>query len=76
MADPGDARRDDRHMRRGDHRIAPAGDIAADTADRDMAMAEHDAGQSLDLDITHQFALDLSEIADLRLREADIVELL
>ena len=74
VADPGDARGDDRHMRRGDHRIAPAGHVAADAADRDVAMAEHDAGQGLDLDIAHRFALDLGEIADLRLREADVVE--
>ena len=74
MADPGDPRRDDRHMRRGDHRIAPAGHIAADAADRDVAMAEHDAGQRLDLDIPHRFALDFGEVADLRLREVDVVD--
>ncbi len=37
-------------------------------------MAEHDAGQGLDLDIAHRGALDLGEIADLLLREADVVE--
>ncbi len=67
VADPGDPRGDDRHMRRGDHRIAPARHIAADAADRDVAMAEHDAGQRLDLDIAHRCALDLGEVADLLL---------
>src|ERR687894_167734 len=37
-------------------------------------LAKHDAGQGLDLDITHRFALDLGKVADLRLREADVVE--
>src|ERR1044071_7668773 len=61
-------------MRRRDHRIAPAGHITSDIADRDVAMAENDAGQGLDLDIAHRFALDFGEVADLRLREADVVE--
>ena len=51
VPDPGDLGGDDRHMRRGDHRVAPARHIAADPADRDVAMAEHHAGQGLDLDI-------------------------
>ena len=37
-------------------------------------MAEHDPGQSLDLDIAHRSALDLGEIADLGLREFDVVD--
>ena len=74
VADPGDPRGDDRHMRRGDHRIAPARHIAADPADRDVAVAEHDPGQGLDLDILHRGALDLGEVADLRLREFDVVD--
>ena len=35
---------------------------------------EHDPRQCLDLDIAHRGALDLGEIADLRLREFDIVD--
>ncbi len=72
VADAGDLRGDDRHMRRGDHRVAPARHIAADPADRDMAMAEHHAGQGLDLDILQRGALDLGEVADLRLGEFDV----
>jgi len=53
VADPGDPRGDDRHMCGGDHRITPARHIAADTADRDVAVAEYDAGQGLDLEIAH-----------------------
>src|SRR3984893_7168782 len=45
VADPGDPRRDDRHMRRCDHRVAAARHIAAHTTDRDVLVAEHDAGR-------------------------------
>src|SRR5438874_6263009 len=65
MADPGDPRGDDRHVRRGDHRVAPARDIAPDPADRDVAVAEHDPRQGLDLDILQRGALDLGKISDL-----------
>ncbi len=37
-------------------------------------MAEHDAGQRLDLDILHRFALDLREISDLGLGELDVLD--
>jgi len=39
VLDPGDPRGHDRHMRRGDHRVAAARHIAADPADRDVAVA-------------------------------------
>jgi len=51
VADPGNPRGDDRHVRRGNHRISPTRHITADTANRDVLMAEHDTGQGLDLDI-------------------------
>src|SRR5262252_2583237 len=51
VPDPGDPRGDDGHVRRGDHRVASARDIAADTADRNVPVPEHDAGQCLDFDI-------------------------
>jgi hypothetical protein len=60
-------------MRRGDHRVAAARHIAADTANRDVPVAEDDPGQSLDLDILQRGALDLGEITDLRLSKFDIV---
>ena len=37
-------------------------------------MAEHDAGQRLDLDVPHRRALVLGEVAHLRLRELDVVD--
>ena len=70
----GDPRGDDRHVRRGDHRIAPARHVAADGVDRDVLVAEHDAGQRLDFDVLHAVALLLREVAHLRLREPDVVE--
>ena len=37
-------------------------------------MAKHDAGQRLDLKVVHRFALLLGEIAHLRLRKLDVIE--
>src|SRR5215831_6401048 len=71
---PGDARRNDAHMRRRDHRIAAARHIAADLPDGNVAMAEHDAGQGLDFDITQRGALDLGKMANLLLREFDVLD--
>ena len=70
----GDFRGDDRHVRRGDHRIAAARHVAADRVHRDVAVAEHDAGQRLDLDVLHRVALLLREVAHLSLGEFDVVE--
>src|SRR4029453_6052247 len=64
----------DPHMRRGDHRIASTRHVAADRIDRDVAVTEHDAGQRLDLEIAQRLLLLLGEIAYLRLRELDVVE--
>ena len=71
----GDLGGDDRHVRAGDHRIAAARHVAADRIDRDVAMAEHDAGQGLDLEVEHGVALLLREIPDLRLREFDVLDI-
>ncbi len=71
----GDLGGDDRHMRRGDHRVAAARHIAADRIDRDMLVAEHDAGQRLDFEVVHGLALLLREVADLGLRELDVLEI-
>jgi hypothetical protein len=70
----GDTRRDDRHVRRGDHRIAAARHVAADRIHRDVAMAEDDARQGLNLEVAHRLLLLLREVADLGLRELDVVE--
>ena len=69
-----DFRGDDRHVRRGDHRVAPARHVAADRVHRDVAVAEDHAGQRLDLEVLHRLALLLREAAHLRLRELDVVE--
>ena len=69
-----DARRHDRHVRRGDHGIASARHVAADRVHRDVPVSQHDAGQRLDLEIAHGLFLLLREVAHLRLREFDVVE--
>ncbi len=71
----GDARGDDRHMRRRHHRIAAARHVAADRIHRDVPVAEHDAGQRLDFEIAQRLFLLLREIAHLRLGELDVVEI-
>ena len=70
----GDPRGDDRHVRRGDHRIAAARHVAADRVHRDVPVAEDHAGQRLDLQVLHRVLLLLREVAHLRLRELDVVE--
>jgi hypothetical protein len=69
-----DLRSDDRHMRRCDHRITAARHVTADRIHGDMTMAKDDAGQRLDLKVVHRFALLLGEVAHLRLRELDVIE--
>ena len=61
-------------MGRGEQRIFAARHVAADRVDRDVLVAEHDAGQRLDLDVLHRVALDLGEVAHLRLGELDVLE--
>ncbi len=64
----------DRHVRRRHHRVAAARHIAADAVHRDVAVPEHDARKRLDLEVVERRLLLLGEIADLRLGEADVVE--
>ena len=64
---------DHAHVGRGDHRVAPARDVAADAADRDVAVAEDDARDRLHLHVRHRVALDPGEIADLGLGELDVL---
>ena len=75
--DPGHPRHgggQDRHVGRGDHRELAAGDVAADRLNRNVAVAEDDAGQRLDLDIRHAGALHFGKPADLALGKADILD--
>ena len=65
---------DHRHVRRGQQRILAARHVAADRVHRDVLVAEHDAGQRLDLDVLQRRLLVLGEIAHLRLRELDVVD--
>ena len=51
VLDAGDLRDEHGHERRREHRVAPAGDVRADGVDRDVAVAEHDAGPHLDLEV-------------------------
>ncbi len=71
---PGHLGGDDRHVRGGHHRIAPAGHVAANRVYRDVLMAEYHAGQRLDFDIDHALALLLREIAHLGLGKLDVLE--
>ena len=63
----GDPGRDDGHMRGGDHRIAAAWHIAANRVHRDVAVAKHDTGQRLDLEVVHGLLLLLREVSHLGL---------
>ena len=69
-----DLRRDDAHVRRGDHRVAAAGDIGADARDGDVPVAEPDAGKRLDLEVGHRRALGAGERPHLLLAERHVVE--
>jgi hypothetical protein len=69
-----DLRGDDRHMGRGEQRILPARNVAADALHRDVLVAEHHARQRLDFDILHRRALMLGEVFHLRLRELDVLD--
>ena len=70
-----DFRRQYAHVRRGDHRILSTWDVAAHRVDGNVLVTEHDARQSLDLDVCHRSALDLCEAADLGLCEFDVLDL-
>ena len=67
-----DLRGHDAHVRRCDHGIAAARDVAADALDGYVLVAEDDARQRLDLDVAQRVALGLREVAHLGLGEPDI----
>jgi hypothetical protein len=75
VPDAGDPRGNDRHVGGGDHRIAAARYVAADRVHRDVAVSKHDARQRFHLELAQRLLLLLREIAHLRLREPDIVEI-
>ncbi len=74
--DAGNARhrgREDRHMRRRDHRVLAAWNIATDRLDRNIAVAEEDPRHCLDFDIGHRRSLGFGKFADLSLGKPDVV---
>ena len=50
--------RDHRHVRGGEQRVLAARHVAADRIDRDVLVAEDDAGQGLDLDVAQRLPLE------------------
>ena len=62
------------HVRRRDHRITAPRHIAADAGDRDVLVAEPNAGQRLHLHIAQRGTLHLGKAADLRLGELDVLD--
>ena len=72
--DARDLRRDDAHVRGRDHRVAAAGHVRADARDRDVPVAEANAGKRLDLEVDHRRPLRLGERPHLLLAERDVVE--
>ena len=75
VLDPGHLRGQDRHVGRGEQRILAAGHVAAHAVHRNVPVAQDHPGQSFDFDVLQRVLLDLREIADLRLREPDVVDL-
>ena len=72
--DAGDLRRDDAHVRGGDHGVAAARHVRTDALDRDVAVTEPHAGERLDLEVEQRRALRLGEPAHLLLAELDVVD--
>ena len=62
------------HVRRGDHRVAPARHVAADAADRNVLVAQPHARQGFDFDVVQRGALGFGETADLGLSELDVLD--
>ncbi len=54
--------------------VAPAGDVGGRRVDRDVAVPEEHARQGLDLEVLDGVPLRLGEVANLTLRESQIVE--
>ena len=76
----GDARnagnlgRQNRHMRRGHHRVPPAGHVTTHAGNRNVFVTQPNAGQRFHFDIDQGGPLRLGEAADLRLGEFNVVD--
>ena len=60
----------------GNHGVFATGHVAADAADGDVPVAEHHAGQGLDLDIAERSTLYLGKVPHLGLGEGDVRDVL
>ena len=74
-----DLRGDDAHLRGTEHRVASAGDVAADVPHREVPVAEDDPGADLHLERPHRGELGLGEgahvgLAPLGVRPGLLVE--
>ena len=65
---------DDGHMRRRNHRIAPARDVTSHAVHGNVAVAEAYTGQRLDFDVFQRGLLVFGEIPDLRLCKFDVFD--
>ena len=70
----GDARRNDAHLRRAEHRVAPAGDIAADRIHGNVLVAEDDAGLHLHFERQHGAQLRFGKAPDVILAVVGVLE--
>ena len=67
-------RGDDAHVGGGDHGIASAGHVAADTVHWNVLVAQHDAREGFDFYILQRRLLHQSEVANLSLRKLDVFD--
>jgi hypothetical protein len=70
----GNARGDNGHMRRGNHRVSATWHVATNAVYGDVPVAENDPRKRFDLQVLETGKLLLREIADLRLSKTNIVE--
>ena len=59
-------------MRRRDHGVAAARNVAADALNGDIPVAQRHARTRLDLEVVQRVTLRLGELPDLPLRELDV----
>ncbi len=74
-ADTGDLGRHHRHVGRCEQRVFPTRHIASHRRDRDVLMPKDHARKRLDLQVQHRGTLLLREVTDLRLCEANVLEI-
>ncbi len=70
----GGLRRHHAHVRGRHHRVSPAGNVAADAVDGNIFVAQDHAGNGFYFHVLKRGALLQREVADLLLREFDVVD--